>query len=402
MLAPVRRALVLPLVLAGCYSGLDPEQGPDFPDMSSGTGDSASASAGPTSASASGPTGEPTTDATVTASGPTSDPGTSGPEPTATTNSGGTDPGTTDPGGTTTTGPDETTGPVDTGPDTTSTGETTTGEPPPPDPAAMVCQRWNDDRANMSEGTWSGDVNSCNKGDTGAPGRENALRLVNLYRSLAGLPAVGEEPTWNGKAQACALMMHANGTLNHSPPMNWKCYAAEGAEAAGKSNISSTPGVVGIDLYMVDPGNPTTIGHRRWILSNSLGPIGLGSTSGYSCLWVIGGQGNAGKAWTAWPPAGIVPLEAIHVPQIPWANVDETGWTIQSDGIDLSKATIKVTEGGADRPMKVTVLQGGFGSSFAISMIPQGWTTQAGKTYAVQVDGVPQPFGYEVQVVQCE
>jgi hypothetical protein len=405
MLAPCRRALVLPLVLAGCYAGLDPDQGPVSQGMSSGTGDSASASASgsPTSASATDVTGEPTTDATVTASGPTGDPGTSGPDPTATTNPGSSDPGTTDPGGTTTTGPDETTGPVDTGPDTTSMGETstTTGDPPP-DPAAMVCQRWNDDRANMSEGTWSGDAGACDKGDTGAPGRENARRLVNLYRFLAGLPAVAEEPTWNGKAQACALMMQANGTLSHSPPMNWKCWSAEGAEAAGKSNISGTAGVVGIDLYMVDPGNPTTIGHRRWILSNSLGPIGLGSTSGYSCLWVIGGQGNAGKAWTAWPPGGIVPLEAIHVPQIPWANVDETGWTIQSDGIDVTKATIKVTEGGADRPMKVTPLQSGFGSTFAISMIPQGWTTQAGKTYTVQVDGVPQPFSYEVQVVQCE
>lgn len=390
---PLRAALVVPLALAGCYSGLDPNQTAGPSDMSSGT-----------ASGADGTGGEVTGPATSSPTDPGTTQTTGGADPTLTSGPGTGDPATTDPAtSTSTTGVDETTGPgpVDTGPDTTTTGGTTTGDPPP-DEAAMVCQRWNGDRADMNEGTWSGDAGACTKGDTGAPGRENARKLVNLYRALAGLPAVTEEPTWSGKAQACALMMHANGQLSHSPPMNWQCYAAEGAEAAGKSNISSTPGVVGIDLYMVDPGNPTTIGHRRWILSNSLGPIGLGSTSGYSCLWVIGGQGNAGKAWTAWPPAGIVPLEAIHVPEIPWSNVDETGWTIQSDSIDVSKAQITITEGGADRPIKLTPLLSGYGSQFAVSMIPQGWTTQAGKTYTVQVNGVPQPFSYDVQVVQCE
>lgn len=292
------------------------------------------------------------------------------------------------------------TGVLDTGPPDT-TGEASTGGPPP-DPGAMVCARWNADRADLSEGAWSGDAAACAPGDVAAPGRDNARRQVNLYRWLAGLPEVAEEPTWSAKAQSCALMMHANGQLSHTPPMNWKCYAADGAEAAGKSNIATAPEVQAVDMYMVDPGNPTTMGHRRWILSNSLGPIGIGSTSGYSCLWVIGGQGDAGKAWTAWPPAGIVPIEALHVPQLPWADVDQTGWTIESDSIDVGKAQISITEGGVDRPVVLAALQGGFGSQFAVSMIPQGWTTEAGKTYTVQVDGVPAPFSYDVQVVQCE
>ena len=157
-----------------------------------------------------------------------------------------------------------------------------------------------------------------------------------------------------------------------------------------------------VDLYMVDPGNPSTMGHRRWILSNSLGPIGIGSTSQYSCLWVIGGQGQAGKAWTAWPPPGIVPLEAIYVPEVGWSDVDQTGWTIQSETIDLGAAKVSITEGGVDRPVKLTTLGSGYGSKFAVSLVPQGWKTAAGKTYTVKVDGVPQPFSYDVQVVQCE
>src|SRR5262245_26667027 len=42
-----------------------------------------------------------------------------------------------------------------------------------------VCARWKADRANLSEGTWSGDIASCNAGDMTAEARDNALRLVN-------------------------------------------------------------------------------------------------------------------------------------------------------------------------------------------------------------------------------
>ena len=51
--------------------------------------------------------------------------------------------------------------------------------------SADVCARWKADRADLSEGTWTGDVTSCTAGDIGATARANALRLVNLYRWLA-------------------------------------------------------------------------------------------------------------------------------------------------------------------------------------------------------------------------
>lgn len=265
-------------------------------------------------------------------------------------------------------------------------------------PAEMVCGRWKNDRANMSEGAWSGDVATCNAGDISADARQNALRLVNLYRSLASLPAVGDDAVRNQKAQSCALMMDANGTLNHTPPMNWACYSADGAQAAGNSNISSGPGVMSIDMYMADDGNDTTLGHRRWILSNSLGPIGAGSTSQMSCLWVIGGNGSAGKAFTPWPPAGLVPIQAFSASFVP---LDKTGWSIQSDSINLANAQVTVTDGGTSRPMTVTTLLGGYGSSQAIRMVPNGWTTQAGHTYTVTVTGASQPISYNVEVIDC-
>jgi hypothetical protein len=264
--------------------------------------------------------------------------------------------------------------------------------------ASAVCNRWNSDRANLAEGAWSGSVASCNAGDVASPGRENALKLVNLYRWLCGLPPVATDPTRDANAQACALMMDANNALSHSPPSSWACYSSQGANAAGNSNIASTPGVEGVDLYIADPGNETTMGHRRWILSNGLGPIGLGSTSSYSCMWVIGGSGSGSNPWTAFPPPGPVPLELFDVS---WASVNTTGWTIQSDSISLGGAQVTITDGGTNLPVSVVNLQGGYGSSSAINIKPQGWSAQAGHTYQVSVTGISQPINYAVDVVAC-
>lgn len=274
---------------------------------------------------------------------------------------------------------------------TTSSGGTGGG-------ATGVCARWKADRADMSEGTWSGSVASCNAGDISANGRANALKIVNLYRFLTGMPEVTNSPSMDASAQACALMMDANNSLSHTPPSSWQCYTATGAGSAGKSNIATTRGVAAVDLYMADPGNSTTIGHRRWILSNSLGPIGLGTTSSYSCMQVIGGSGKAGKPYVAFPPGGEVPIQMFTAS---YTSLDSTGWTIQSDSISLSGAQVTVTDAGAAKPVTVTQLQGGYGSTHALRFNPQGWTTQAGHTYSVSVSGTSQPISYDVKVVSC-
>jgi len=381
-----RSALIVGLgALSACYSGLPQDQGAS--EASTSTSATASTAAGATEPGATATTGDPPGDTTSAVSADMS----SG---TGTTAAALTEPLTTGDTAADTTG--------DTTPDTTAADTTTadtTGEPL--DPAAQMCERWKSDRAQLGEGSWSGAVDACDAGTLSADGVANALRLVNLYRFIAGLPPVTEDPARTDKAQACALMMHANGQLSHTPPMNWKCWTAGGSSAAGQSNISSTPGVLGVDLYMVDPGNDTTIGHRRWILSNSLGPIGLGSTSKNSCMLVIGGGGNAGKPWLAWPPPGPVPYQAMHVPTIGWTHVDQTGWTIQSDSIDLSAADVSVTVDGVEQPVAVNILGKNYGSAQAIRFVPQGWTVQPGKTYDVELSGVAQPIAYSVQIVDC-
>jgi len=265
--------------------------------------------------------------------------------------------------------------------------------------AAVACKTWQSARADLSEGAWSSNPALCQPGDMLGAGRSNTLKIVNLYRAMAGLPAVKLTDEWNPALQACATMMHANKALSHTPPANWACYQAAGAAAAGKSNLSTTPAVLSIDLYVVDPGNESTFGHRRWLLSNSLGPIGVGSTSGYSCLQVIGGTGKAGKAWTAWPPPGDVPLAAFHA--LSWVALDATGWTIQSDTVNLNAAVVTIADNGELRPIQVNALAPNYGSQWAISMVPKGWAAKAGATYHVDVKGIASPFAYDVHVVGC-
>jgi hypothetical protein len=159
--------------------------------------------------------------------------------------------------------------------------------------------------------------------------------------------------------------------------------------------------VESVDLYMVDQGNESTMGHRRIILSNWLGPIGLGSTGpgGKSCMQNMSGTGDAGRAWTPWPPAGIVPVQTFAPNQ--WSSLDETGWSVQSEEIDLSGATVTVTSDGSSMPVQVSTLTGNYGARYGLRIVPDGWTTQAGSTYDVSISGISTPISYGIQVVDC-
>jgi hypothetical protein len=260
--------------------------------------------------------------------------------------------------------------------------------------SAQVCQRWAADRVDRSEGTWTGNADACMAGDVTEPGRTNALKILNLYRFLAEMPEVTTDPVRNQKAQECALMQSVNGGLSHTPPTTWKCYTADGAEASGKSNISGGKGVSSMDAYMTDR-NVAQMGHRRWILANSLGPVGLGSATA-SCFWNLDGTGKAGKAFVPWPPSGPVPFDVFRV-----NSLDTAGWTIQSDSINLGTATVTVADAGQDRPVTVSQLPANYGSRYAIKILPNGWTSQAGHTYAVSVQGTTMPIAYSVEVIDC-
>lgn len=384
------------LVLGACYVGLSGDAGlgvsPHAP-ATSGPGEAAgTTSTGPaadTDLSSSGTTLAPLPTSGAGTLGVTAGDGSSGTTGEVSTSTTGDDTTAAPPGDTTIA--DETTGP---GVCTDGSPGSVTGAPGDGGTIASVCARWHNDTADSGYGPWCGDLAACDAGDVAAAGRTNTLRVLNLYRWLADLPPVTSDPARDAGAQACALLLHANGQLSHTPTPAWACYSQAGASAAAQSNIAASTGFSAVGLYMRDPGNATTFVHRRWILSNSLGPVGLGSTSAYSCMWVLGGGGKAGKPWTAWPPPGIVPLAAA-------SQASLTAWTIQSDSIPLAGAQVSVTEDGQPRPVVVQGLLANYGSAHAISIDLDGWQVQAGSTYAVSLTGIGQPIAYAFQVVDC-
>jgi hypothetical protein len=181
---------------------------------------------------------------------------------------------------------------------------------------AEVVARWRDTYFENTPFAWSGSVAGCNAGDTSEAFKRAVLRRLNYYRAMAGLPSdLLLDLALSAKAQQAALMMDANDSLSHSPPTSWACYSAEGAEAAGRSNLaySNSPArsVDLLDGYMRDRGtNNAPVGHRRWILYSRLSAVGSGDVPQANALWILG-PGTTGSAASigaiAWPPRGFVP-----------------------------------------------------------------------------------------------
>jgi hypothetical protein len=267
--------------------------------------------------------------------------------------------------------------------------------PPEPD----VCERWRATRAVVAGKPWDGDLATCAAGGLSAEARDGALLRVNFYRSLAGIAPLGLDASLAEEEQSCALLMGANGALSHTPPASWRCHSAAGAAAAGHSNLSTAPLLDSIDGYMVDAGNATTLGHRRWILSHWLHNTAFGGNPSASCMATVG-EPAASPGFVAFPPDGEVPVEMFMAVGSP-ETLDETGWSIQVDAIDLGAARVVVREGGRALPVKQRALEPGYGSAAALAFVPDGWSVVAGHRYAITVEGLAEPIQYEVRPVAC-
>jgi uncharacterized protein YkwD len=244
-------------------------------------------------------------------------------------------------------------------------------------------------------------VAACAAGDTTLAYKTAVIRMANYFRAMSGLPGnVALNLSWSAKAQQAALMMNANGTLNHSPPTTWTCYSAAGAEAAGHSNLAGGIGGPGaLDLYMSDGGVPS-LGHRRWILYPPQAEIGTGDTTNYNSLWVLGPFGTraATPNGVAWPAAGFVPYALAP---------SSMAWSFSVDGANFASTTVSVTKvGGGAVPVTVSVLPSGYGDE-TISFAPSGawpYATTGDTSFDVQVRGVvvsgaSRDFGYRVTLI---
>jgi hypothetical protein len=216
---------------------------------------------------------------------------------------------------------------------------------------------------------WTGNLSgtpgvsaSGTAGDTSAAFKAAVQLRINWFRAMAGVPADIAFDTVNDCApdQQAALMMAANDTLSHNPPMGWLLYTQSGATAAGNSNISlGTEGPVAITGYISDPfSNNAAAGHRRWLLypqTQSMGSGDVDAVNGFrsaNATWILDANyGGARPAtrdnFVAWPPPGYVPYEVVF-----------PRWSFSYPNADFASgpATVTMTSGGVSVPVALEVL----------------------------------------------
>jgi uncharacterized protein YkwD len=261
--------------------------------------------------------------------------------------------------------------------------------------------------ANAVNSGWNGSVANCVAGSTLNAFKDRVLSRVNYYRVMSGLSKVQMDSAYNQTNQKATLIMSANGTLNHSPSSSSKCYSADGAAAAGTSNLAM--GVYGpgaIDLYMSD-GGVSSLGHRRWVLFPQTQAMGTGDIPGEGSSWqtitnalkVI--DGNAGKprpatrdAFVAWPPPTYIPYAIVP-----------TIWSFSIAGADLSGTTISMTVAGNTTAYSASALPNGYGEN-TVAWTVSGSNANPGgdKAYQVsiknvKVGGQTKNYTYTVTVI---
>lgn len=245
---------------------------------------------------------------------------------------------------------------------------------------------------------WNGNVSAGDAGATTAEFQDAVIRRVNYFRALCGVPAWVERSAEHGaKAQQAALMMSANESLSHFPPPTWLHYTAEGAEAAGHSNLYlGQHGPAAVDGYMLDPGaNNQVVGHRRWVLYPNTRHMGTGDIPGgggswpANALWVFDAEQSPTRPatrepWVQWPPHGHVPYSLVP-----------GRWSFSYPGADFGSATVSMTRDGGALPVTLEPVGNGAGDNTLV-WIPAGMNPDAADhpvpaqdvAYTVAVSGV--------------
>ncbi len=252
---------------------------------------------------------------------------------------------------------------------------------------------------------WTGSVATGVAGATSEIFKDDVLRRVNFYRAMAGIHAeVTFSAVKSAKCQQAALMMAANNSLSHNPPVTWRHYTADGAEAAAKANLSrGTFGPGAVDNQIRDDGdNNRPVGHRRWLLNGRAREMATGdvpATTGYlsaNAVWVIGDYNPAPPPrFIAWPNEGYVPDHLVPA-----------RWSLGYSGADFTAATVTMTRGGAPLAAQVVSRAPGAAEN-TIVWEPAGLpaapveddTTYTATVTGIMINGAPVTRSYSVTLV---
>lgn len=242
---------------------------------------------------------------------------------------------------------------------------------------------------------WTGAVVGCKPGTQSADSLSKSTSVINFYRGLSGLDSVKLDTALNAKAQSAALIMHANQKLDHYPESTYKCYSSAGAQGAQTSNLFGGWGsytirnaAVPIDAYMTDSGdNNKAAGHRRWLLNPTTTTMGVGTTSAFNAVTVIGTGSSSLRAKPSlmpFPNAGYFPQQLEP----------EGRWSLSSnEGADFSASTVTVKRGTTALSVTKHPVEDGYGMPNTLVFQVSGVTDAVGsaeQAYTVTVGNIKQ------------
>jgi uncharacterized protein YkwD len=256
------------------------------------------------------------------------------------------------------------------------------------------------------------DVPGCTAGTLNQAVITDALQTLNAIRALHHLPAVTFSATDENAAQQAALMMAANGALNHNPPTTWKCYTAAGAAGAGSSDLyggTISPYLVWSTTqdyfagWMTETSNivANNVGHRRWILDPCLGTVAYGrvsqvlsdgSRTDAAALKVFNNTGSNSYSGTLPPyvayPYGDYPAKYFDPSALfSFSAIIDTTNLANNANVDFSKATVAVTSGTTALTVSnISYDNQGYGLPNNIQFAVAG--VQSGVSYTVAINGV--------------
>lgn len=260
---------------------------------------------------------------------------------------------------------------------------------------------------------WTGDMNSCNPGTTSEDFRESIENRINFYREMAGVPpTISLYDLYIQNAQAAALVMSVNSSLDHTPPDSWTCYTDDAYAGASSANLAlGAYGTGAIHLYMKDHGDSNgAVGHRRWLLYPQTQNMGTGDipfTDGHyasnalvvfdSHMWED--RPDTRHEFVAWPPPGYVPAPIVYA-----------RWSFSYPDADFSSASVSMTKNGATvAPIILEEIHNGYGentlvwrpydySSGTAWPCPTSDETYQVTVKNVKINGVARNFSYTVIV----
>jgi uncharacterized protein YkwD len=253
------------------------------------------------------------------------------------------------------------------------------------------------------------DASACRAGSLKASVKADFLARLNAIRALHQLSAVSYSDVEDAQEAQSSLMMAVNKQLSHTPPTSWTCYTAEGAAAAGSSNLIGGWGTgLGFNTeddylgsWLTEIGS-ASIGHRRWILDPFLGKTSYGrvavvlpdgSRASAASMKVfnfaVGGPvPSSVPAFVAYPfgdyPARYFSTSAFLSFSAVAARTTAFG---ANASVSFARATISVSS--PTGPLSVTDVSSdndGYGLANNVQWHVAG--LQAGVTYSVRISGV--------------